>query len=51
MIVSGVESKEFHSSFRVQRRGSDLGRFTVRVPGAHNVLNATAAIAIALELD
>src|SRR5262249_13662509 len=49
--VSDVESHEFHSRFRVGRRGADLGVFTVRVPGAHNILNATAAIAIALELD
>ena len=28
-----------------------LGCFHVRVPGAHNVLNATAAVAVGLELD
>ncbi len=38
------------SEFRVHRRGEDLGRFTVGVPGDHNVLNATAALAAALEL-
>ena len=39
------------SSFRLRLRGEDLGEFHVGVPGAHNVLNATAAIALALELE
>jgi UDP-N-acetylmuramate--alanine ligase len=29
----------------------DLGQFTLRVPGMHNVLNATAAIAVGTALD
>src|ERR1700735_1200072 len=29
----------------------DLGEFTLRVPGTHNVLNATAAIAVGMALD
>jgi UDP-N-acetylmuramate--alanine ligase len=29
----------------------DLGEFTLHVPGAHNVLNATAAIAVGVGLD
>ena len=37
--------------FRVQYRGADLGEFRLRVPGAHNVLNATAAIAVGMGLD
>jgi UDP-N-acetylmuramate--alanine ligase len=32
-------------------RVRDLGEFTLRVPGAHNVLNATAAIAVGTALD
>jgi UDP-N-acetylmuramate--alanine ligase len=32
-------------------REKELGTFCLRVPGEHNVLNATAAIAVALELD
>jgi UDP-N-acetylmuramate--alanine ligase len=32
-------------------RGHDLGRFHLRIPGRHNVLNATAAVAVALELE
>jgi UDP-N-acetylmuramate--alanine ligase len=32
-------------------RGADLGEFTLHVPGTHNVLNATAAIAVGIGLD
>ena len=39
------------SEFVVSRRGCELGRFRLNVPGLHNVLNATAAIGVALELD
>jgi len=39
------------SSFRIQYRGADLGEFRLRVPGAHNVLNATAAVAVGMGLD
>ncbi len=38
------------ASFELVRRGSALGRFEVRMPGIHNVLNALAAIAVADEL-
>src|ERR1700728_5453256 len=37
--------------FRVHYKERDLGEFTLRVPGAHNVLNATAAIAVGTALD
>jgi UDP-N-acetylmuramate--alanine ligase len=37
--------------FRVSYRKRDLGEFTLHVPGAHNVLNATAAIAVGVGLD
>jgi UDP-N-acetylmuramate--alanine ligase len=30
---------------------ADLGRFHLRVPGRHNVLNAMAAVAVAMELE
>jgi UDP-N-acetylmuramate--alanine ligase len=39
------------SRFRVNYRGKDLGEFTLHVPGTHNVLNATAAIAVGVGLD
>src|ERR1700723_3031675 len=32
-------------TFRVSYRKQDLGEFTLHVPGVHNILNATAAIA------
>ena len=37
--------------FQVAYREKDLGEFTLHVPGAHNVLNATAAIAVGAALD
>jgi UDP-N-acetylmuramate--alanine ligase len=37
--------------FKVTYKERDLGEFTLRVPGAHNVLNATAAIAVGTALD
>jgi UDP-N-acetylmuramate--alanine ligase len=39
------------SDFNLRRHGEDLGRFLVNVPGFHNVLDATAAIAVALWLE
>jgi UDP-N-acetylmuramate--alanine ligase len=37
--------------FRVSYRRKDLGEFTLHVPGVHNILNATAAIAVGVGLD
>ena len=39
------------SDFSLRRHGADLGEFHLNVPGLHNVLNATAAVGIGLELD
>jgi UDP-N-acetylmuramate--alanine ligase len=39
------------SRFRVSYRKKDLGEFTLHVPGVHNILNATAAIAVGVGLD
>jgi UDP-N-acetylmuramate--alanine ligase len=39
------------TSFVAYRRSDELGEFTVRMPGQHNVLNTLAAIAIADELE
>src|SRR5260370_32681687 len=49
--VSEAVCERASSSFRLRFRGADLGRFCLRVPGGHNVLNATAAVAVGLELD
>jgi UDP-N-acetylmuramate--alanine ligase len=38
------------TDFRVRLHDSDLGEFHLAVPGEHNVLNALAAIGVALEL-
>jgi UDP-N-acetylmuramate--alanine ligase len=45
--LNGHLSSKFHVDFR----GRDLGAFHLQVPGAHNALNAAAAIAVGLELD
>ena len=37
--------------FQVTYKEKDLGEFTLHVPGVHNVLNATAAIAVGIALD
>jgi UDP-N-acetylmuramate--alanine ligase len=37
--------------FSVRYREENLGEFTLHVPGVHNVLNATAAIAVGVGLD
>jgi UDP-N-acetylmuramate--alanine ligase len=39
------------SRFRVSYRKRDLGEFTLHVPGVHNILNATAAIAVGVGLE
>jgi UDP-N-acetylmuramate--alanine ligase len=40
-----------YSHFAVEYRGGSLGDFHLQVPGTHNVLNATAAIAVGVGLD
>jgi UDP-N-acetylmuramate--alanine ligase len=37
--------------FSVRYREQDLGQFSLHVPGIHNILNATAAIAVGVGLD
>lgn len=49
--VVDVAGGHFASSFRLRARERDLGEFHLQLPGVHNVLNATAAIAAGLELD
>src|SRR2546422_4824660 len=39
------------SRFNVTYRGQELGEFRLHVPGVHNILNATAAIAVGIGLD
>jgi len=47
----GVGDSRLLSRFRVSYRKKDLGEFTLHVPGVHNILNATAAIAVGVGLD
>src|SRR5256885_8421553 len=44
--LSGLTSR-----FEVFQRGTSLGECTLQVPGRHNVLNALAAIGVALDLE
>ena len=46
-----VRHDGFTSSFVAHYKGYRLGEVTFPMPGAHNVLNAMACIAVALELD
>ena len=39
-----------HSTFEVNYKGLALGQFRLHVPGRHNVLNATAAVAVGVQL-
>ena len=44
-------NETFGSAFTVSKRGKILGEISLPVPGKHNVYNALAATAVALELD
>jgi len=44
------ECADFHSRFLLKSGAANLGEFYLNIPGEHNVLNATAAIAVAMEL-
>jgi UDP-N-acetylmuramate--alanine ligase len=55
LTASGMALHAFGSTCRISRRAadgslSDLGELRLRVPGRHNVLNALAATATALEV-
>ncbi len=51
MQAMDIGCGHFSTDFRLEYRGKDLGRFHLRIPGNHNVLNAMAAVAVALELE
>ena len=42
---------EMRSTFEVAHRGVSLGTMTLQIPGRHNVLNALADTAVALDLE
>jgi len=45
------EAAEPLSRFQITYEGADLGEFHLHVPGLHNILNASAAIAVGVGLD
>ena len=49
--IHSVTNQPSGSSFAIRRHGEDLGTFQLNVPGVHNVLNATAAIGVSLEME
>ncbi len=51
MQAFDIGSGHFSSDFSLLYRGAELGRFHLRIPGRHNVLNAMAAVAVAMELE
>ena len=51
LVVTHASCGHLSSAFQLRIAGEDLGEFHLAVPGAHNVLNATAAVAIGLELE
>jgi len=49
--VTHCANGHLSSKFHLEDRGRDLGSFHLQVPGAHNALNAAAAVAVGLELE
>lgn len=49
--VTDVVADGLTTTFTVLRRDEELGSITMSMPGTHNVQNALAAVATALELD
>jgi UDP-N-acetylmuramate--alanine ligase len=48
--AANVEKRFMGTSFDVIYRNDSIGRFSIPIPGMHNVLNALACIGVALEL-
>lgn len=49
--ATDIRSGKFESDFEVVYESESIGRIVVGMPGVHNVLNALAAITVALELE
>ncbi len=49
--IHNITTSATGSVFEIRRKEYELGKFRLSVPGVHNVLNATAAIGVALEMD
>jgi UDP-N-acetylmuramate--alanine ligase len=51
LVVTQSSCGHLSSTFNLRLHDNDLGEFHLGVPGAHNVLNATAAVAVSLEME
>lgn len=49
--ASEIRHRQGRTSFTAHFQGKELGRISFRMPGRHNVLNALAVIAVAMELE
>ncbi|MGD9301860.1 MAG: UDP-N-acetylmuramate--L-alanine ligase [Desulfobacterales bacterium] len=49
--IRDVKFEKRRSSFSVYQKGQKLGNIVLNLPGIHNVYNATASIAVGIELD
>ena len=48
--IKNYKGKRFSSSFKIASEGEDIGTFDLASPGFHNSLNATVAVAVAVDL-
>ncbi len=48
--AENVKVKDHHTYFKVVEQGEEIGELKLMIPGAHNILNALAVAATALEL-
>jgi UDP-N-acetylmuramate--alanine ligase len=51
LVATDLEVEGLGTRFQVRQRGEPLGSAHLRLPGRHNVLNALATLAVALELE
>ena len=51
LVARNIDCGHLNSRFELCYRGLELGEFTVRGVGRHNVLNSMAAVLVALELE
>ena len=49
--AGNIKTKGLKTRFSVYHHGKELGDILLNLPGIHNVLNATASIAVGIELD
>ena len=49
--IRDVEFGQQKSRFDIYHRGKEMGRINLNLPGIHNVYNATASIAVGVELN